>query len=326
MKTTGRASIANNDPPADLVERFAGALARLRPDERSLGLAVSGGPDSMAMLLLAHAAIPDGFAVATVDHGLRPEARAECALVEQACEQRGIACTVLGVKVAEGNLQAEARKARYSALAGWAKQRDLAAIVTAHHADDQAETLLMRLNRASGVTGLAGVRETGLAATACPVIRPLLGFRRAELRQVIEATGLAVAHDPSNEDESYDRVRIRRALADADWLDPLALAKSAVNLAEAEEALEQYAARIWDSSASRNGEIITIIPQGPRAIRLRIIERAIATLGTRPRGQDVARLLDKLEAGEGGNIGGVLVTSKHGRWIFRLEPPRGMLG
>jgi len=191
-------------------ERFASDLARLRPEDGRLGLAVSGGPDSLALLLLAHAAIPGRFAVATVNHGLRPEAADECAMVERVCTDRGIACAVLQVELAAGNLQAEAREARYAALAQWAGREGLAALATAHHADDQAETLVMRLNRASGLAGLAGVRARGIVpGAALPLLRPLLAWRRAELAAIVANAGLEPARDASNADEAYDRVRIR---------------------------------------------------------------------------------------------------------------------
>ncbi|GAA0284139.1 hypothetical protein GCM10009127_26990 [Alteraurantiacibacter aestuarii] len=309
--------------PPQLVERFAEAADRLNPDGDRIGLAVSGGPDSMAMLLLAHAAIPGAFEVATVDHGLRAQAADECALVVAACEARGIACATLKVQVSGGNLQQQARAARYAALGQWAAQRGLAAIATAHHADDQAETLLMRLNRGSGVAGLAGVREyVWMAGLDVPVIRPLLQFRRAELATVIEAAGIEVAHDPSNAADRFDRVRIRKALADADWIDPLAMARSAAFLAEADEALETITNRAVRDYLTKTGDGAELVPPPDRAIALRVIERIITGMGGSPRGSDVARLHDRLERGEGGNIGGVLATTEDGLWIFRPEPPR----
>jgi len=329
MKPAGPASPATDDLPARLVERFSAALARLRPAGGRIGLAVSGGPDSMAMLVLAHAAIPGEFEVASVNHGLRPEAVRECSLVEQACSVRRIACTVLEVEVGAGNLQHEARTARYAALANWAVDRKLGYLATAHQADDQAETLVMRLNRGSGVAGLAGVRETGVLEDfeELTLIRPVLTFRRCELARVVGAASVEIAQDPSNQDDSFERVRIRKALAQADWLDPVALAKSAAHLAEAEETLIYVTSMIWSDRVTCEEGRIIFRHIGWRAIHLRIIERAVSLLGSPPRGSDVARLLNRLEAGEGGNVGGVLVTSQYSpeqglRWIFQPEPPR----
>src|SRR5690606_19985454 len=141
--------------------------------------------------------------------------------------------------VGAGNLQARARAARYTAMAGWMKERGLSALATAHHADDQAETLIMRLNRGSGLAGLAGVRQrTNLPGTGLVLLRPLLGWRRAELGELVAAAGLEAALDPSNEDERFDRVRIRKALREANWLDVVAVSASAALLAEAEAVMQ----------------------------------------------------------------------------------------
>lgn len=275
------------------------------------------------MLLLAQHAIPGGFEVATVDHGLRPEAKGECALVISACEERGVPCEVLSVEVSEGNLQARARDARYQALGSWAQRRNLSAIATAHHADDQAETLLMRLNRGSGVAGLAGVRQSQWNETAgAMIVRPLLGFRREELAQVIAATGQGVAQDPSNADTRFDRVRVRNGLADCDWLDPRAMAQSASNLAEAYEALQAYAELLWPEHVSEVEGGFVLRPGASREMNRRLLAQVMERLGGRPRGGDVARLLLRLESGEGGNVAGVLATVRDGCWLLQHEPPR----
>jgi tRNA(Ile)-lysidine synthase len=325
MTATGARSPAA-EPPPELVARFKEALERLWPEGGKLGLAVSGGPDSMAMLLLAEAAIPGQFEVATVDHGLRPEAKDECALVQAACDARGIPCKVLTVDVGKGNVQAKAREARYQALDDWAVTR-VQAIATAHHADDQAETLIMRLNRGSGLQGLAGVWEIGdTDLWIVPVIRPLLRFRRSELRQVIAGSAIAVAHDPSNEDESFERVRIRKLLKDADWLDPVAWAQSASHLAEAHDALQTAALWAWFEFVSARDDEVRLRVRGPRELDRILASRCVQRLGGDARGRDIAALVDRLYQGKGGNVGGVLVTVGYGEtepvWTFRREPPR----
>lgn len=323
MTATEARSAAASRPPRALVRRFAEALSRLWPEDGRLGLAVSGGPDSLALLLLAEAAIPGRFEVATVDHGLRAESAAECAMVHGVCEARSIPCAVLRIEVAAGNVQSEARRARYAALAEWARSRGLSAIATAHHADDQAETLLMRLNRGSGVAGLSGVRQRGLApGSAVPLVRPLLGFRREELGHIVAAAGLTPVIDPSNVDERFERARVRKILHDSAWLDVAALAVSAANLADADEALDWAAAREWDERVRPDEGEIRYRPGAPRAVAMRVAARAIALIGGQARGRDLARLLDSLERGQGGNVAGVLVTIEGDEWVFRREPPR----
>ncbi len=309
---------------AEPADRFLAELGRLWPEGGRLGLAVSGGADSLALLLLAHAAIPGRFAVATVNHGLRPEAAVECAMVAAVCAERDIRCAVLAVRTGSGNLQAAAREARYAALAEWAEHEGLSALATAHHADDQAETLIMRLNRASGLTGLTGVRARGLVpGSSLALLRPLLRWRRAELAAIVARTGLDPARDPSNADDAYDRVRIRKALAAADWLDPAALAESARHLADADEAIDWLVAREWPERVSIAADgAIRFRPGVPRAVTLRIVARAVESFGSPARGGAVARLVDGLERGTGGNVSGVAASLEKGTWLFRPEPPR----
>ncbi|MXO60879.1 tRNA lysidine(34) synthetase TilS [Altererythrobacter salegens] len=323
MTGTAKPSNAADAVSAAQSARFAAAIGRLWPEGWKIGLAVSGGPDSLAMLLLARAAMPGGFEVATVDHGLRPEAKAEAEFVAQTCAALGIAHEVLRVEVAAGNVQEEARLARYAALADWAKDRGLAALATAHHADDQAETVLMRLNRGSGLAGLSGVRARGTApGGTLPVLRPLLDWRRAELAEIVSAAGIEAVSDPSNADPRYDRVRMRSALAHADWLDVAAVAQSAAYLADANEALDWAFEREWNECVEIASGGVRYEPSAPRAIALRVVQRILAGFGASPRGGEVARLVDALAAGEAGTLGGVVARVEAGGWTFRPEPPR----
>lgn len=323
--------------------RFAADLAALWPEDeregRPLGLAVSGGPDSLALLLLAHEALPGRIAVASVDHGLRPEAAGEVALVERIAAARGIPFTPLAVTLAPGNVPAQARAARYAALARWAEEAGLGAVATAHHADDQAETLLMRLNRGSGLAGLAGVRPRGrIEESDVLLLRPLLGWRKAELAAVVAASGITPAQDPTNTDPAFDRARLRAALAGADWLDPVQIAASAAHIAEGWQALEWYAELDWhemvmreDSDTGTPG--FSYCANVPRIISIETILRIIRELGGHATRSEAARAWERLWAGENASLGGVLAVpgvekvEKVGVamrvWRFRPEPARG---
>lgn len=313
---------------AALTERFAADLARLWPEQAratgKLGVAVSGGPDSLALLVLAAAALPGRVAAATVDHGLRAESAGEAAMVAEACVRLGVPHATLAVTVAAGNVQSEARAARYRALADWAGEADLGALATAHHADDQAETLLLRLNRASGVAGLAGVRAaTRAPGSTLPLLRPLLGWRRVELEQVVADAGLHPVADPSNADPRFDRARLRVALRDADWLDVEAVAQSAAHLAQADAALDWAAAREWSENVSREGLGLTYRPAAPQAVALRVLARAVRELGgEEPRGSALARLYAELAAGRPASIGELVVRSSFEGWQFTRAPKR----
>lgn len=289
-----------------------------------LGVAVSGGPDSLALLLLTAAALPGQIEAATVDHRLRPENAAEAAMVAEVCRALGVPHATLPVSLAPGNVQAEARTARYAALAGWMTKRGISTLATAHHADDQAETLLLRLNRGSGVAGLSGVRSAGrVPGTDLPLIRPLLGWRRADLGAIVTQARVTAARDPSNTDDRFDRARIRKALAGAEWLDVPALAASAAHLAEADAALAWAAAREWQESVTRGPMGLTYRPQAPRAIALIVLARIVTELdGEAPRGSAVARLFDSLLARQPMSIGALVARATPEGWSFTRAPQR----
>jgi len=318
-------------PERSLIDRFASDLeAFIAPDTR-IGVAVSGGPDSLALLLIAAAARPGFVEAATVDHALRPGSRAEAEMVARMCEQLGVPHTILTARW-NGNpqtaIQERARNERYRLLGYWADERGLGAVATAHHADDQAETLLMRLSRGSGVRGLSGMRPRSVTpGSHVRLIRPLLAWRRSELQQICDDAGVTPAHDPSNEDTRFERVRIRRALAGADWLDPAAVARSAAHLAEADGALDWAMKAEWKQAIRESGDsIVYRVSETPREILRRIVARAIRRLATEGeselRGSELDRLLKTLGEGGTATIRGVLCRGGRPEWRFSRAPAR----
>ncbi len=189
-----------------------------------LGVAVSGGSDSLALLVLLHemrgAGGPELFAV-TVDHGLRAESAAEAAEVARICAELGVVHDTLNWAGwdGQGNLPDQARRARYGLMDKWAQGRDICDIALGHTANDQAETFLMRLSREAGVDGLSAMAGTWLAG-GTTFHRPLLQAGREALKDVLREKGLGWAEDPSNEDVAYARARARQALAE---LEPLGI-------------------------------------------------------------------------------------------------------
>ena len=150
--------------------RFREAVERLsgRQADAQFGIAVSGGPDSMALLWLALNAFPGRVMAATVDHGLRPEAADEAAMVAAFCARHGVPhATLRPARPITGNIQSQARTARYALLDQWRMDNGVGWLMTAHHAGDQIETMLMRLNRGAGVGGLAGVRARNHIGPRC---------------------------------------------------------------------------------------------------------------------------------------------------------------
>jgi tRNA(Ile)-lysidine synthase len=311
-------------PPPALVARFREDLRALAPGDERLAVAVSGGPDSLALLLLTEAACPGRAEAATVDHGLRPEAAGEAAAVARLCAALGIPHRILTVTLKPGaSVQARAREARYAALAEWMAEAGLGLLLTGHHADDQAETLLMRLVRGSGLAGLAGIRPRSRIA-GVPVCRPLLGWRRSALRDIVLGAGLRPADDPSNEDETHDRARMRRLLAEARWLEAPALARSAAALAEAEEALDWIVETLMAERAAPDGDGLSLDPAGlpPELLRRLVLLclRRIAP-GPAPRGEQLAALVAALAKGETATLGHVLCRGGS-RYRFEPAPPR----
>ncbi|THG42061.1 tRNA lysidine(34) synthetase TilS [Sphingomonas olei] len=309
------------------------ALTREAPShDRPIGVAVSGGPDSMALLVLAALAFPDAVVAATVDHGLRPEAAEEARMVGREAATLRVPHDILAVSapIEGASVQARAREGRYEALAAWAERRHAMAIATAHHADDQAETFLMRASRGSGVTGLAAIRPATTISGAA-VVRPLLSWRRAALRATVRRAGLPFIDDPANHDLRHDRTRFRQLLDRNEWLDPPALARTAAAVGEAERELAEIAALFWRGRAEIRDEGVTLNPQGlPRDTLRRLARRAIivvrAAAGiTTPAFDDAANvepLLDALESGRRATHGGVVVGIRRGSWHFRPAPPR----
>jgi tRNA(Ile)-lysidine synthase len=313
-------------PAPDLVERFRSDLEALRPSSGPLGVAYSGGPDSLALLLLAAAAWPGAVRAATVDHRLRPGSAPEAALAGRNCAALGVPHQVLTVSVPQGaSRQALAREARYAALAAWMNASGVPTLLTAHHLDDQAETLMMRLLRGSGVGGLAGIRARRRLEGRM-ILRPLLAWRRSTLAQVAAASGLEIAQDPTNQDASHDRVRIRKLLAGTVWLDPEPLARSAAALADAEDALEILAALHFAEGAEERGEgLLVKAARHPPEIARRLLLKALARFAPEaaPRGEQVMALLKTLEAGGTATLAGVkFVAAAEGWWIAPAPPRR----
>lgn len=313
-----------------LLDRFRNDLDDLITPGTRFGVAVSGGPDSLSLLLLAAAARPGEVEAATVDHCLRAESREEADMVAGVCQRLGVPHSVLTVRWGEKPataVQERARRERYRLLGYWAEERGLGALATGHHADDQAETFLMRLNRGAGVRGLAGMRRRSVAAgTVVRLARPLLSWRRTELEQVCTDGGVAAIADPSNEDSRFERVRIRRALNGAEWLDPAAIARSAAHLADAESALEWATRLTWKQAVrERNGNIGYLAVDVPAEITRRIVSRAIRKLATEGddelRGHELDRLVATLSEGGSATIRGVRCAGGN-LWQFSPAPSR----
>jgi tRNA(Ile)-lysidine synthase len=301
-------SVPNVRP--DLAVLIAAALGRPVAADERIAVATSGGPDSLALLSLAASAFPGRVTALTVDHRLRSEAAAEAASVAAQCAARGLPHVTL---VREGgdftsNIQARARAARYALMGDWCAARGHGLLLTAHHADDQAETLLMRLNRASGSDGLAAIRPARRLQPGVMLVRPLLAARKADLAAITAADGWRQVDDPSNHDPRHDRTQVRALLAATPALDAVALAASAAHLAADAEALAWAAHLAWVGRVQEaDGRLLVDAGGLPAALVQRLLARAVETLAGRPvRGSDIARLAARLGDGASGTLAGIV--------------------
>jgi tRNA(Ile)-lysidine synthase len=299
---------------ASLTAAFRAALG---PVDHPLGLAVSGGGDSVALLLLAVDAGQQVRAV-TVDHGLRPEAAAEAAWVGRLCAGLGVPHDTLHWQgwTGVGNLQDQARRARLSLIADWAMAAGLGAVALGHTQDDQAETVLMRLARRAGVDGLSAMSDRR-RAQGMTWLRPLLSVSRDDLRAFLRARGQEWIDDPSNDALRFDRVKARRALT---ALAPLGLTAAVLagvadQMRTARSALDHQTEASARQIARIEGGDVVMDRAGfeglPAEIRRRLLVGALGWIGSAdygPRAASVQVLLTAVAAGRGGTLAGCRVT------------------
>ena len=307
------------DPFVLLQDRVAGHFLHKTPDR--LGIAVSGGSDSLGLLvLLADWAKLDGPALhaVTVDHGLRPESSSEAMHVGRVCADLGIPHDILKWEGWDGtgNLPDQARRARYGLISAWAAERDIPQVAVAHTMNDQAETFLMRLAREAGVDGLAAMaprwREGGVEFR-----RPVLRVSRGELRSVLRSRGIEWIDDPTNDDMAYDRTRARRALETLGGLGitPRVLSNVAEHMADVRETLYWYVFLAARNLVSFQSGDILIERKGFRTLQREIARRLIQeglkwVSGAEypPRGRAIELLMESIRGGTGMTLHGCLVT------------------
>jgi tRNA(Ile)-lysidine synthase len=265
----------------------------------ALVLAVSGGPDSTALLVLAarwRGQLKQGpkLLAVTVDHGLRRESAAEARAVRALARTLGVAHRTIrwrGRKPSSG-IQEAAREARYALLAGAARKAGARHILTGHTRDDQAETVLFRLARGSGLTGLAGMaRMAPLPADpegGITLVRPFLDTPKARLIAALRAVKIPFSQDPSNADPRFARARLRKAmpLLAAEGLDVARLARLAARAARAEAAIEAAVTaaekRVRPTESTKSASIMLVrdrFAELPAEVALRLLGRAIAQVG-----------------------------------------------
>ncbi len=317
----------------DLAALFAGVAGF-----KKIGLAVSGGPDSLALLLLVRARwdqsdhAPDVF-VYSVDHRLRPEAEAEAAMVAELAGELGFTARVLEWRDAkpQTGIQAKARLARYLLMRDAMAVDDVPVLLTAHHVEDQAETVLMRMAHGSGLAGLGGMGAWS-EVEGVRLHRPLLDLRKSQLQEIVTACGLESAADPSNLDTHYERVRWRETLPQLANLGLTAetLGRLARRLQRAELALEHATEEAYAASVSFDSFGIAHLSRQafgdlPDEIALRVLKLMFPRLGrSAPRLEQLESLLVDLRSSDisGTCVSGVQVQALDRDLIVYAEPGR----
>lgn len=274
--------------------------AGVRPGDR-IGVACSGGGDSTALLLLLAETEAYVLHVLHVDHGLRPGSDDEAGAVAELASRLEVPWTVLSVEVPRAprtSLEAAAREARYAALERAADELGLRWIVTAHTRDDQAETVLLRILRGTGVGGLAGI-----APVRGRVVRPLLGVGREELRDVLVDRGASWHEDPTNDDLSHDRNWVRRVvlplLAERREGVSGTLARLARLAGEDDELLASMADEVVGASDRGDGWVVLRALEVPRPVLARAVMASLRSLDVRSDEAVVGRVLGLVDTPPG---------------------------
>jgi len=307
------------DPARGVSDAFERALADhpAHLKAQQVGLAVSGGGDSIAMLHLAARRLSSGqLRAITIDHGLRPEAAEEIAEVARQAAELGVPHEVAHWQWdGKGNLQAAARAGRREAIYAWALTHNLRHIWLGHTSDDQVETLLMRLARGSGIDGLTGMypatTRDGLA-----ILRPLLQISRADLRAWLKAERITWCDDPSNDDPRFDRVRARQMM---DQLSKLGMTRkrllqTAAHMQAAQISLQRAAQSFANDHVQQDTGDLLFAPEAmdlskedaPRRV-LAAALRWIAGQDYRPRFEQLLKFAAEARSGMKATLGGCLV-------------------
>ncbi|MBL1419423.1 MAG: tRNA lysidine(34) synthetase TilS [Alphaproteobacteria bacterium] len=315
----------------------------IRSDDEMIAVAVSGGGDSMALLLAMHHYIQKldlsvTLVALTVDHKLRADAAVEAAQVAKWCQKLGVEHHILEWKFEQmpsSGVQQKARDARYQLMGEFCTAQHIEKLFVGHNLEDNAETFLMRLKRGAGLSGLgsiAQIMQRNVNGQLIEIIRPFLSLKRADLREYLRQCEQAWFDDVSNLNEKFERVQIRKFLSENEVLENENVAQSASRLARADDALEFYLEEFWQAK-------VDFLPLGiahvrisdfaalPEELQLRLLARLIWTIGGQdnpPRWQKIEYLWQQI-AGEGRQfcLGHCLVVKKQQSLWFGYEDRQG---
>jgi tRNA(Ile)-lysidine synthase len=311
------------DQHANSVEaRFQAAITAGPKSDQTIGMAVSGGGDSIALMqLTARFRAADKLCAISIDHGLRPEAKDEIALVAAQAKALGIDHTVVNwTWDGKGNLQAAAREGRWAAARDWATMCNLREVWFGHTEDDQVETLLMRLARGSGIDGLTAMyplsQRDGLR-----VFRPLLGLARADLRAWLRSQNIPWSEDPSNDDPRFDRVRARQMFTQLETLGMTRkrLLQTVDHMQAAHLSLQEAALAFAKRHVRQDAGDLILAPEALDLVKAdaprRVMAAAFSWVGSRsyrPRFEQLMETVAQARKGATVTLGGCIMTPDEG--------------
>ena len=297
-------------------------------------IAVSGGPDSLALAALAKSYNYENRSkifYVLVDHKLRKNSSQEAQLVKKLLKKHGINLYILNNnKIIKKNIQSEARKVRYSLLSSFCKKKNINVILTAHNLEDQVETFFIRLSRGSGLDGLSSMKKINKIENSIKLVRPLLDFKKIELIKISKIIFGKYYKDPSNKNKKYLRTRIRnlKEILETSGINYDQVIKSIKNLASSKDTLDQYFNQIYKNTVNKKkSEImidLKIFDKINQEMKMRVFKKAIKDLTKSyyvARSKKIFNLIDQIKAKKNAKLtlGGCIISRKKNHINLRKE-------
>ena len=297
-------------------------------------IAVSGGPDSLALAALAKSYNYENRSkifYVLVDHKLRKNSSQEAQLVKKLLKKQGINLYILkNNKIINKNIQSEARKVRYSLLSSFCKKKNINVILTAHNLEDQVETFFIRLSRGSGLDGLSSMKKINKIERSIKLVRPLLDFKKIELIKISKIIFGKYYKDPSNKNTKYLRTRIRnlKEILEKSGINYDQVIKSIKNLASSKDTLEQYFNQIYKNIISKTkSEImidLKIFNKINQEMKMRVFKKAIKDLTKAyyvARSKKIFNLIDQIKAKKNAKLtlGGCIISREKNHINLKKE-------
>ena len=297
-------------------------------------IAVSGGPDSLALTALAKSYSYENKSkifYVLVDHNLRKNSSYEAQLVKKLLKKHKITLHILkNKKIIKNNIQSEARKVRYNLLTSFCKKRRINMILTAHNLEDQVETFFMRLSRGSGLDGLSSMKKINKIEGGIKLIRPLLDFKKNELTKISKIIFGKYYKDPTNKNVKYLRTRIRnlRETLETSGINYDQVIRSIKNLASSRDTLEQYFNKIYKNIVNKKNNEITInlktFNKINQEMKMRVFKKAIkdSTKAYYPaRSKKIFNLIDQIKMKKNAKLtlGGCIISREKNHINLKKE-------